>query len=179
MLDFGMTDLFLSVLQSETSQLTASFKYTDKESGVDHIKLKIFEVYHGSRTQKYPGNIISLLIVWLKLNESIIILPYFKKICLNRHQLVHFEFEKYRRVDIFQIHVMVYTCFLSILFEVVRNEWKDLPSGDMTSYTWTGLSLRNGARYTMRVGAINHAGFLASFETNGVVIDITLPMVIA
>lgn len=64
-------------------------------------------------------------------------------------------------------------------FEVVRSEWKDLPSGDMTSYTWTGLSLRNGARYTVRVGAINHAGFLASFETNGVVIDITPPMVIA
>lgn len=44
------------MLQSELDRLTASFKYTDKESGVDHIKLKIFEVYHGSRTQKYPGN---------------------------------------------------------------------------------------------------------------------------
>eukprot|EP00105_Crassostrea_gigas_P044578 XP_019928726.1 PREDICTED: uncharacterized protein LOC105342845 [Crassostrea gigas] len=62
--------------QSDISQLTASFKYTDKESGVDHIKLEIFEMFHGTRTQKYP-----------------------------------------------EIH----------------NEWMELPNGDMTSYTWTGL----------------------------------------
>lgn len=63
LLDFGIKNLtdFFFVLQSETSQLTASFKYSDKESGVDHIKLKIFEVYHGSRTQKYPGNKIYFL----------------------------------------------------------------------------------------------------------------------
>ena len=60
---------------------------------------------------------------------------------------------------------------------MVRNEWKELAGGDLTSYTGTGLTLRNGARYTMRVGAINHAGFLASFETNGVVIDVTPPLV--
>lgn len=51
-----MTDLYLFLLQSEISELTASFKYTDKESGVDHIKLEIFEMFHGTRTQKYPGN---------------------------------------------------------------------------------------------------------------------------
>lgn len=47
----------------------------------------------------------------------------------------------------------------------------------MTSYTWTGLSLQEGARYSMRVGAVNHAGFLAAFETNGVVIDTSPPLV--
>lgn len=46
---------FFIEIQSETSQLTASFKYTDKESGVDHIKMKIFEIYQGTRMQKYPG----------------------------------------------------------------------------------------------------------------------------
>ena len=66
---------------------------------------------------------------------------------------------------------------LCLTVAVVRNEWKELAGGDLTSYTWTGLTLRNGARYTMRVGAINHAGFLASFETNGVIIDVTPPLV--
>lgn len=47
----------------------------------------------------------------------------------------------------------------------------------MISYTWTGLSLQEGARYSMRVGAVNHAGFLAAFETNGVVIDTSPPLV--
>lgn len=47
----------------------------------------------------------------------------------------------------------------------------------MISYTWTGLSLQEGARYSMRVGAVNHAGFLAAFETNGVVIDTSPPIV--
>lgn len=50
------TDRYWFLLQSDISQLTASFKYTDKESGVDHIKLEIFEMFHGTRTQKYPGN---------------------------------------------------------------------------------------------------------------------------
>lgn len=41
--------------QSITDQLSVSFKYTDKESGVDHIKVQIYEVAGGTRTQKYPG----------------------------------------------------------------------------------------------------------------------------
>lgn len=53
---YTITDLNWFLLQSDISQLTASFKYTDKESGVDHIKLEIFEMFHGTRTQKYPGN---------------------------------------------------------------------------------------------------------------------------
>lgn len=53
---YTITDLNWFLLQSDISQLTASFKYTDKESGVDHIKLEVFEMFHGTRTQKYPGN---------------------------------------------------------------------------------------------------------------------------
>lgn len=60
-----MTYFYWFVLQSETSQLTASFKYSDKESGVDHIKLEIFEMFHGTRTQKYPGN-YHYLVMWFQ-----------------------------------------------------------------------------------------------------------------
>ena len=59
----------------------------------------------------------------------------------------------------------------------VKNSWKNLNDSSLTSYTWTGLSLQEGARYSLRVGAVNHAGFLAAFETNGVVIDISPPLV--
>ena len=46
---------FFVFFQSITDQLSVSFKYTDKESGVDDIKVQIYEVAGGTRTQKYPG----------------------------------------------------------------------------------------------------------------------------
>lgn len=63
------TDRYWFLLQSDISQLTASFKYTDKESGVDHIKLEIFEMFHGTRTQKYPGN-CHYLSMWSKFKKN-------------------------------------------------------------------------------------------------------------
>ena len=39
------------------------------------------------------------------------------------------------------------------------------------------MTLRQGAVYSVRVGAVNKAGFMAAFETNGVKIDITPPIV--
>ena len=42
-------------LQSSTNILSASFRYSDKESGVDHYKVQIYEVSGGTRRQKYPG----------------------------------------------------------------------------------------------------------------------------
>lgn len=47
--------LFNFFLQSATDQLSVSFKYSDKESGVDHFKVQIYEVAGGTRRQKYPG----------------------------------------------------------------------------------------------------------------------------
>ncbi|XP_062596534.1 uncharacterized protein LOC134257978, partial [Saccostrea cucullata] len=100
--------------QSATDQLSVSFKYSDKESGIDHIKIQIYEVSHGTKKQKYP---------------------------------------------------------------VKKNEWMSLSRTALSSYTWNGLSLINGARYSMRVAAINYAGYLASFETNGVIIDTSSPLI--
>lgn len=67
-------------------------------------------------------------------------------------------------------------CYIHYI-SAIKNDWKNLTGSSLTSYTWTGLSLKEGARYSYRVGAINHAGFLAAFETNGVVIDTSPPMV--
>lgn len=47
--------MFNFILQSATDQLSVSFKYSDKESGVDHFKAQIYEVAGGTRRQKYPG----------------------------------------------------------------------------------------------------------------------------
>ena len=47
----------------------------------------------------------------------------------------------------------------------------------MTQYTQTGLTLHQGGIYSTRIGAANKAGFVAAFETDGVIIDITSPIV--
>ena len=65
----------------------------------------------------------------------------------------------------------------STLHAAIRNNWKEISDKTATAHTWTGLTLREGARYSVRVGAINNAGYLASFETNGVVIDTSPPIV--
>lgn len=67
---------------------------------------------------------------------------------------------------------------MNFLFLAIKNHWESLNDSSLTSYTWTGLSLQEGARYSVKVGSVNNAGFLAAFETNGVVIDISPPSVI-
>ena len=47
----------------------------------------------------------------------------------------------------------------------------------MTGYTQSGLTLHQGGVYSTRVGAVNKAGFVATFETDGVRIDTTPPIV--
>ena len=64
------------------------------------------------------------------------------------------------------------------MFLAIYGEWLNLGT-DVTinHYTQTGLSLHQGGVYSMRVGAVNKAGFVAAFETDGVVIDTTPPVV--
>ena len=67
-------------------------------------------------------------------------------------------------------------CFNCLL--AVTGHWLDLYNDSMrTSYTHTGMSLNIGARYSLRVGAINRAGFVAAFETDGIIVDTTAPTV--
>ncbi|KAK3104702.1 hypothetical protein FSP39_008103 [Pinctada imbricata] len=81
-------------------------------------------------------------------------------------------------VDQYQIQVYeLYQGTRSQIVPATRNEWVNLTGSTLTSHTETGLSLREGGKYSMRVGALNKAGFLASFETNGVIIDQSDPMI--
>ena len=60
----------------------------------------------------------------------------------------------------------------------MHSEWLNLGEDvDINHYTQTGLTLHQGGIYSTRVGAVNKAGFVAAFETDGVVIDITSPVV--
>ena len=67
--------------------------------------------------------------------------------------------------------------YILLYIAAIRNNWKEISDKTATAHTWTGLTLKEGARYSVRVGAINNAGYLASFETNGVVIDTSPPIV--
>ncbi|KAJ8321023.1 hypothetical protein KUTeg_002610 [Tegillarca granosa] len=90
--------------QSSDTSLTANFKFYDDESGVDHYKIQIYQLYHGSRHQIFPD-----------------------------------------------------------------------PNQD--TFTKSGLSLKQGALYSIRIGATNKAAFVAAFETNGVQIDTSPPKI--
>ncbi|KAK3612515.1 hypothetical protein CHS0354_024486 [Potamilus streckersoni] len=56
--------------------------------------------------------------------------------------------------------------------------WVELKNDtSITSYTQTGLILSTGAHYSVRVGAVNRAGFVAAFDTNGIFVDNTPPII--
>ncbi|VDI54125.1 Hypothetical predicted protein [Mytilus galloprovincialis] len=77
------------------------------------------------------------------------------------------------KIQIYQHHEGV----RSQVIPAIYGEWLNLGT-DVTinHYTQTGLSLHQGGVYSMRVGAVNKAGFVAAFETDGVVIDTTPPV---
>ena len=70
--------------------------------------------------------------------------------------------------------------FISLFQNIldIHGEWLNLDEDvDITHYTQAGLTLHQGGIYSTRVGAVNKAGFVAAFETDGVIIDITPPIV--
>ena len=70
--------------------------------------------------------------------------------------------------------------FISLFQNIldIHGEWLNLDEDvDITHYTQAGLTLHQGGIYSTRVGAVNKAGFVAAFETDGVIIDITPPNV--
>ena len=67
-------------------------------------------------------------------------------------------------------------CFLICpLPTAERNTWVDLPPGSRTSITVPGLTLTPGLRYSFRVAAVNRAGGVATYDTDGVLVDPTAP----
>ncbi|CAG2247498.1 unnamed protein product [Mytilus edulis] len=63
------------------------------------------------------------------------------------------------------------------LAEEIHNDWIELDDADLKEFVDNSLTLRQGAVYSIRVGAVNKGGFMAAFETNGVKIDITPPII--
>ena len=55
--------------------------------------------------------------------------------------------------------------------------WVQLASSALTTYRQDGLTLTLGHRYSVRVAAVNGAGLLSAYETDGVLVDITEPVV--
>lgn len=133
-------------------RLHVTFSFKDDESGIKQYQIQIYELYHGTRMKKYPSNIL------------------FSHRCFktikNNNQLINV---------IFFSHLTSFVTFIVSL--AATHTWNTIVSGSLTSYTWTGLSLRQGALYTVRVAAVNNAGYMSSFETNGVIIDTTPPLV--
>jgi hypothetical protein len=69
----------------------------------------------------------------------------------------------------------VVSLFLSFIL-VNPNEWLEIENEtSVTRLTKTGLNLHQGGLYSLRIGAVNYAGIMAAFETNGVLVDITPP----
>ncbi|XP_071123199.1 uncharacterized protein [Mytilus edulis] len=79
------------------------------------------------------------------------------------------------KVQIFQKHHGIRAQILP----VNRSEWIEVPDDELDSmhFTVPGLSLKQGGFYSMKIGAINNAGMIATFETNGVLVDTTSPKI--
>ncbi|XP_046574117.1 uncharacterized protein LOC124282192 [Haliotis rubra] len=97
--------------QTSTTTVEANFRFKDDESGMDHYKYQVYELYHGSKHQIYPDS----------------------------------------------------------------EGWETSSDPSITSLSQSGLSLRPGAQYSVRVGAVNRAGAVATYDTNGVLVDNTPP----
>ncbi|XP_063408918.1 uncharacterized protein LOC134692399 [Mytilus trossulus] len=81
-------------------------------------------------------------------------------------------------LDHFQIQI--YRQHQSIRSQIVpatRNDWMQLEDETVNEFTNSSLDLLQGAVYSIRIGAVNKAGFVAAFETNGVKIDRTPPII--
>ncbi|XP_048258676.1 uncharacterized protein LOC125384201 [Haliotis rufescens] len=97
--------------QISGTTVEANFKFKDDESGLDHFKYQVYELFHGAKLQIYPGS----------------------------------------------------------------EGWEITSDPGSTSVMKSGLSLRPGAQYSVRVGAVNRAGAVAIYDTNGVLVDKTPP----
>ncbi|VDI73733.1 Hypothetical predicted protein, partial [Mytilus galloprovincialis] len=77
------------------------------------------------------------------------------------------------KIQIYQKHQNI----RSQIVPEIHNDWIELDDADLKEFVDNSVTLRQGAVYSVRVGAVNKAGFMAAFETNGVKIDIT-PLII-
>ncbi|XP_076086943.1 uncharacterized protein LOC143057517 [Mytilus galloprovincialis] len=77
------------------------------------------------------------------------------------------------QIQIYQRHQSI----RSLIFPSTQNDWLQLDDETINEFTDSSLDLLQGAVYSIRIGAVNKAGFVAAFETNGVKIDRTPPIV--
>ncbi|XP_025084423.1 uncharacterized protein LOC112558273 isoform X1 [Pomacea canaliculata] len=61
------------------------------------------------------------------------------------------------------------------IIPATKNDWNRLPSGPRNSLTVNGLTLTSGLRYSIRMAAVNSAGSVTTYDTNGVLVDNTPP----
>ncbi|CAG2236309.1 unnamed protein product [Mytilus edulis] len=81
-------------------------------------------------------------------------------------------------LDHFQIQIYEqYQSIRSLIFPATQNDWMQLDDETVNEFIDSSLDLLQGAVYSIRIGAVNKAGFVAAFETNGVKIDRTPPIV--
>ncbi|KAL5014713.1 hypothetical protein ScPMuIL_008983 [Solemya velum] len=59
----------------------------------------------------------------------------------------------------------------------ISGSWEKVENPNLISFTEPSLTLTSGARYSLRVGAVNRAGFVAAYDTNGVIVDISPPKI--
>ncbi|XP_076086791.1 uncharacterized protein LOC143057371 [Mytilus galloprovincialis] len=63
------------------------------------------------------------------------------------------------------------------IFPVTVGEWHNIMDNSKIDYTHTALTLNPGGRYSMKIGAVNKAGAITAFETDGVIIDNSAPTI--
>ena len=71
-------------------------------------------------------------------------------------------------------------CILTVFqpsHEARHGEWEELDKSAREGHIQSGLHLRKGSRYRMKVAGVNGADLAAPYETKGITIDPTPPVV--
>ncbi|XP_076085326.1 uncharacterized protein LOC143056125 [Mytilus galloprovincialis] len=92
----------------------------------------------------------------------------------------NFKFEDHESgIDYYRIQIYEKSLGTKIqLVPKIKGEWLNLfENQSRTSYTRTGMSLKLGAIYSVRVGSLNKAGNMAVYETDSVRVDTSSPSV--
>ncbi|ESO82597.1 hypothetical protein LOTGIDRAFT_236952 [Lottia gigantea] len=97
--------------QSSKDSISVNYKFIDEESGIDHYKYQVYQLFQGSKHQIYPAD----------------------------------------------------------------GEWIDVKDATTDNVKVTSIALKNGARYSVRMSAVNKANAVATFDTNGFLLDDTPP----
>ena len=115
---------------------------------------------------------------WLQcLSKRNIIFDNFSVLSLVTRSTSHVKGDRRGGVCVLWLLLFLLFYFFFSFLKAQLNTWVSLPNGPQSSVTVTQLQLQSGLKYSVRISAMNGAGAISTYDTNGVLVDNTPPEV--